>query len=114
LAGLSARMRLRTASSGAHCAALPCVGRIDDYRNDHAGEPHATVSPDDGGLNFLAFDRVVHVPALEAGPAALADAILQESVECSGGGRLRDVAGQMVFDPAVITARLSELLEAGR
>jgi hypothetical protein len=36
---------------------------------------------------------------------------LPESIECSGGGHLRDVAGQMVFDPAVITARLSELLE---
>jgi hypothetical protein len=33
-----------------------------------------------------------------------------ESAEYSGGGRLHDVAGQMVFDPAVITARLSELL----
>jgi hypothetical protein len=85
--------------------ALPCVGRIEDCRNDHAGEAQATVSPDGGGLNFLAFDRVVQVPALEPGPAALAEGILQESVECSGGGRLRDVAGQMVFDPAVITAR---------
>jgi hypothetical protein len=64
------------------------------------------------GLNFLAFDRVVHVPALEPGPAALAEGILQESVECSGGGRLRDVAGQMVLNPAVITARLSGLLDA--
>jgi hypothetical protein len=52
------------------------------------------------------------VPALEPGSAALAEGVLQESVECSGGGRLRDVAGQMVFDPAVITARLRELLEA--
>jgi hypothetical protein len=56
-------------------------------------------SPDDGGLNFLACDRVVHVAALEPRPAALAEGILHESVECSGGGRLRDVAGQMVFDP---------------
>jgi hypothetical protein len=45
-----------------------------------AGEPHATVSPHDRGLNFVAFDRVVHVPALEPGPAALAEGILQESV----------------------------------
>jgi hypothetical protein len=51
--------------------------------------------------NFLACDRVVHVPALEPGPAALAEGILHERVECSGGGRLRAAAGQMVFDPAV-------------
>jgi hypothetical protein len=47
---------------------------------------------------------------LNRGRPRLPKAYCRESVECSGGGRLRDVAGQMVFDPAVIRHALSELL----